>query len=234
VGGLQRPPPGGPVRPARVPGSESEAVAFSNRADLLAVLDHLGIERAAVVGTSRGGTISIDFALEYPARVWAVVPIGGGISGKPDVEDPPELTAYQEMERLENSGDFGPLVELEARFWLDGPAQPEGRVASSLRERFMALDAAEYAQQQGRPEPAPQPLDPPAFGRLEEIAVPVLVVVGEYDTSESLANAEEMARRIPGARKVVVASAAHMLHMERPDEFNRLVLDFLAQVAPDV
>ena len=48
--------------------TETDAVAFSNRADVAALLDELGVDRAHVVGLSRGGAIALDFALEYPDR----------------------------------------------------------------------------------------------------------------------------------------------------------------------
>ncbi len=73
----------------------------------------------------------------------------------------------------------------------------------------------------------PQPLEPPAAGRLREIQVPTLVVVGDLDTSGTLAMADVLERGIAGARKVVYPGAAHMLPMEQPARFNRLVLDFL-------
>jgi pimeloyl-ACP methyl ester carboxylesterase len=83
-----------------------------------------------------------------------------------------------------------------------------------------------------RPYGSGQPvvLDPPAAGRLGEIKVPTLVMVGEYDVSEAQANADALAARIPGARKVVIAGTAHVPNMERPDEFDRLVLDFLRSI----
>ena len=61
--------------------SLTEAVAFSNRADLLALMDHLKIDRAVIVGNSRGGQIALDFTLENPSRVSGVVFVAGGLSG---------------------------------------------------------------------------------------------------------------------------------------------------------
>src|SRR6266545_7537422 len=61
--------------------STTEDVSFSNRADAIAVLDALGVSRAALVGNSRGGQIAIDSALEFPDRVAALVTIGSGPGG---------------------------------------------------------------------------------------------------------------------------------------------------------
>jgi 3-oxoadipate enol-lactonase len=70
-------------------------------------------------------------------------------------------------------------------------------------------------------------LDPAAIDRLGEIAVPTLVIVGDRDVPDILANADRLVAGIAGARKVVLPDVAHLPPMERPDEFNRLVLDFL-------
>jgi pimeloyl-ACP methyl ester carboxylesterase len=70
--------------------TETDAVAFSNRADIVALLDHLSEASAHVVGLSRGGMIALDFALESPDRVRSLVVAAGGIGGyeSPDEVDP--------------------------------------------------------------------------------------------------------------------------------------------------
>ncbi len=77
-----------------------------------------------------------------------------------------------------------------------------------------------------------QPLDPPAIGRLGEIRVPTLVIVGDQDVPYIVDIAERLAAGIAAAKKTVISGAAHMVNMERPDEFNRIVLEFLAGVHP--
>jgi pimeloyl-ACP methyl ester carboxylesterase len=57
-----------------------------------------------------------------------------------------------------------------------------------------------------------------------------LVIVGDADTPNTIANAETLAAEIPGARKVVLPNVAHMVPMEAPDAFNRIVLDFLGSL----
>ena len=69
--------------------TETDAVEFSNRADIAALLDHLGEASAHIVGLSRGGMIALDFAVEYPERVRSLVVAAGGIGGyeSPDESD---------------------------------------------------------------------------------------------------------------------------------------------------
>jgi pimeloyl-ACP methyl ester carboxylesterase len=73
--------------------------------------------------------------------------------------------------------------------------------------------------------------DPPTATRLGEIGAPTLVVVGRFDGEEFRAISDRLAAEIPGARKAVL-DTAHLPALERPDEFNRLVLDFLADALP--
>jgi pimeloyl-ACP methyl ester carboxylesterase len=72
----------------------------------------------------------------------------------------------------------------------------------------------------------------PAAGRLSELPMPVLVVVGEHDIPFILAAADYMAAEIPSARKIIIQDAAHLLNMDQPQEFRRIVGAFLDDVAP--
>jgi len=74
--------------------------------------------------------------------------------------------------------------------------------------------------------------DPPAAGRLGEVAVPALVVVGEHDRPDLHAMADALAGGIPLAERVVLGGTAHLPNMERPAEFNRVLLEFLAKLGP--
>jgi 3-oxoadipate enol-lactonase len=80
------------------------------------------------------------------------------------------------------------------------------------------------------PDPGPTsapPLDPPARERLDDIAIPTLVVVGDEDVEDIKQIADVLAEGISGARKVTLPDTAHMIPLERPQEFNRILLDFL-------
>jgi pimeloyl-ACP methyl ester carboxylesterase len=213
--------------------TRTEGVEFSNRQDLYDLLTHLGVETAYVIGLSRGGQIAVDFTVEHPEMVAALIPAAAGLSGY----DQPlgdsdavqqEAALFTRMEELWEKGAHDELQELEVHAWVDGPRQPVGRAASDVRERVREMNAGAYNR--GEPEPKPQPLDPPAAGRLHEIAVPTLVLIGDLDELATQAMAEYMAQHIPGARKVVFPGAAHMVNMEQPERFNEVVLEFLDRV----
>src|SRR5439155_24562271 len=127
--------------------------------------------------------------------------------------------------RLYEAKDFTRLADLEVRMWVSGPGQSPDRVALPLRERVREMILSNYTTH--TVEGQPVVLDPPAAGRLAEIRVPTLVVLGDLDETGVLRAAEAIANGIPGARKVVIPGTAHMLSMEKPAEFIRLVLEFL-------
>ena len=71
------------------------------------------------------------------------------------------------------------------------------------------------------------PLEPPAIGRLAEIRVPTLAIVGDEDVAPILEIADMIAAQVPGARKAVIPDAGHHPNMEHPALFNQIVLEFL-------
>jgi len=203
-------------------------VPFSNRDDIGAVLDHLGVERTALLGNSRGGVISVDFTLEHPERVSALIPVAAGISGWESAPTPQEKAIWEEYEERYEAKDWDWIIESETAVWADGPGQARDRLPAEIRQQVHDWITESY-EQHGTEEPQPRPLEPPADGRLGEIAVPTLVMIGDLDTSDTQAASRRLAAEIPGARLEVFPGVAHMVNLEEPERFERLVLDFLAE-----
>ncbi|MDX1523817.1 MAG: alpha/beta hydrolase, partial [Anaerolineae bacterium] len=109
-----------------------------------------------------------------------------------------------------------------------GPNRTPDQVDPLVRRRAMAImiDLFKLPDDEG----TPRPLDPPAAGRLAEIVVPTLVVVGDNDVEPIISLADVLTDQISGAKKVVMAGVAHYPNMERTAEFNQIILDFLASV----
>ncbi len=206
----------------------TEDVPYSNAEDLRGVLDHVGVDKTHLLGTSRGGSIAMDFTLQNPDRVKSLILVAAGLNGY-EVEDDPRLVAvWPEMERLEAEHQWDALVELETQIWTDGPGQPPGRVDPEIRRQMIEWNLENYraeqvANQVQRPEVA-------AALRLNEIKVPTLLVWGTLDEAPVGKSNEKMAVDITGARTHVFEGVAHMVSLERPAEFNALLLDFLDRV----
>lgn len=208
--------------------SKMVAGPYSHRADLHALLRALGVDSAALIGVSLGGQTAIDFALEHPGKTAALIPVCSGLSGQGD-EDAGELPPLiQEIIRADQAGDQERVNELEVQLWLDGLHREPGSVRAEVREKVLQMNriALQTPPDLGQP----QPLDPPAAGRLGEIQVPTLVIYGELDLPEINATAQLLGRAIPGAQVARIDGTAHLPNMEEPEQFNELVLGFLAQL----
>lgn len=206
--------------------TETGAVEFSNRADIAALLDHLGEASAHVVGFSRAGSIAIDFAIEYPDRVRSLVIGAGGIGGYQSPQAAPVET-FDVAEKLWEAKDWPALAEWEAAYWADGPGQPRDRVPD-VRRKVYEWELRNYRAE--KEEGKPIVLDPPAAGRLDELTVPVLALLGTLDDPGTQGAMRHLAQVVPGARLEVLEGVAHIINLEQPERFNRVLREFLAEV----
>lgn len=195
------------------PGAEWSPVA-----DLVGLLDALGIDRAALVGLSLGGGLALDVALAHPERVWAVAHVAGGVTGLGvDPYTPEQEAAYDAaIER----GDLDAAMEIDFVIWAPLGAD------ETLRELWRATPDA-----RGLPDGA-QPLPrPAAHERLGEVSAPTLVVVATHDPPELRERGELVARRVPRARLVEVDSD-HYLTLRKHAQVTRILDDFLCSTVP--
>jgi 3-oxoadipate enol-lactonase len=178
---------------------------YSQLLDLVAILDHFGIERAHFSGCSGGGGTVVDFALAEPARLRSMVLLAPGISGY-DWPEEPELDA--EWDALVAAGDEDGLVEFTIRIW--GASGPDPFVSDLARSAARAFSSYRF-----------QRSDPPAFDRLEQIAAPSVIMVGDRDQAAIIESNEQAAARIPGCALIRMPGVDHYPTIRNPD----LVLD---------
>jgi len=207
--------------------------SWSQHTDLLALLDELLISRAHVVGASMGAGIAVEAALARPATVDSLVLVapGGALFGDSPAELRPVWAA--EVDALDR-GDIDGAVEVNLRAWVDGPDRTPDAVDPAVRGFVGTMQREAFELPEWDQEAAPEhELSPPAAARLTELACPILVVVGDADQPSIRAVAERIAADATQARLVIWPGVAHMLTLERPDEFASLVLDFVADVEAD-
>ena len=203
--------------------SELPPTPWNPREDVLQLMDSLGLKPAHLIGCSMGGSVALDFALDHPERVSKLVLVDAGVSGRQS--DPKYDHLFDEVTAADKSGDFKALNEAEMDLWLDGPYRPHGYVAQPLRDLFLDMNGKNMgADWEKAP---PQDLEPPAAERLGEITAPTLVIVGDKDLAPVLETADLLVSSIKGARRAMIHDAAHLPNLEHPEEFNRVVLDFL-------
>jgi pimeloyl-ACP methyl ester carboxylesterase len=208
--------------------ADVEATTFSNRADMVAVMDAAGLDRAVLVGCSRAGAIIVDTALEFPDRVSGLAWVCGGLEGVVFEGTPDEQAAFAREEALAEAKDWPALADLMVEIWIDGLGQPSGRAPAEVRDlvRRMCLETDVGEKPYGDP----IALEPPAVGRLAEIRVPLLAIVGELDPSSTAAMADVLVGGVPRARRIDLPGVAHLPSLERPDWFTETLLGFLAEV----
>ena len=197
---------------------------FAEYEDPAALVHFLGMEQAYVVAVSFGGKIAIDFTLAHPDMVTSLVLAAPLVIGYPESAEVQQFN--EEEERLLEQGDLDAAAELNVRTWVVGPRRTPEQINAGVRERVREMQYHAFTV------PVPDgageiPLERPAIERLAEIRVPPLLIIGEYDLEEKHALVDLLATEIPRAQRVTGANAAHMVNVEQPDEFNRLVLDFL-------
>jgi pimeloyl-ACP methyl ester carboxylesterase len=193
---------------------------FSFGADVIGLLDHLGIDDVRVVAHSMGGRSALPLALRSTERMRAVV-FGGTNGGVSD-----DAVARGQQEAAEARGGRGlGAFSVAGGFREENPA-----MYFLLREisRMNPPRAADFLRQQ-----SPDPLTRPRGNVVERLIatkLPVLFIVGEHDQITPPSLIEQCHRLIPGSRYHMVQGSGHSAYFERPDEYNRVVLDFLKSV----
>lgn len=198
---------------------------FAYHDDVVAVMDAAGLSTATLVGCSFGANVAIEACLVHSDRVRGLVVVApglGAMGGDPDVQK-----FGEEEEALLEKGNLDAATELNLRMWVDGPFRKPGQVPREVRElvRVMQMDAFRMPMPEGV---SRLRLDPPADARLGEIHVPTLAIVGALDLPMMLRIAGRIESSVPGARRVVIPDAAHMVTLERPAEFHPILREFLA------
>jgi len=122
------------------------------------------------------------------------------------------------------SGDFDAVVESFQREWTDGPSRAPEDLDPKIRERVRAMARATVdSVMEGRS------LQPPAIERLDELDLPMLIVVGELDMPGIHEIADLLVEANPQAELVTIPGVAHMVNLEAPGEFDRLLMEFLGR-----
>jgi 3-oxoadipate enol-lactonase len=210
--------------------SPFEPGRFSNARDLIAVLEEHGFERVSLVGVSLGGRVAMEVAVARLELVRALVLVAPGLPGHEWSEE--IVAGWDDEEAALEAGDLDAAVEVCLRTWVDGPRRSPEDVDRGVRARVAKMQRRAFELQLPFEETAEEELLVPDLAqRLGEIRVPTLIVVGEEDTPDMHAIADRLAREIPGARRATIANTAHVPSLERPREFDELVLPFLEEAA---
>lgn len=214
--------------------SDSALGPISRRQELYDLLQKLGIKHANLLGCSMGGQMVIDFTLEHPEMVSSLI-IVNGIPGGFQMQGEPPSQILEMLQAIEK-GDLKRVSELQIHLWVDGIYRNQQQVDPHVRQKAtemnrIAVENETWSKADSQPL---NPLNPPTVERLSEIGVPTLVLVGSLDHPEVLRAADLLVNKIKGAKKVVLSDTAHVPNMEKPTEFNQIILDFLGSMRRDL
>ena len=166
--------------------------------DYIALLDHLGVDKVALVGWSDGAVIGLDLAIRHPERLSRLFAYGANYTPegiKASAADDPMFKAGT----ARAAADYARLSPTPAEF---------DALLAQLSD--MWATQPNYTQDQ-----------------LRGITVPTVIFIGDHDEAVEPAHAAEMAKLIPGAKLVIMKEASHFAMWQKPDEFNATVLNFL-------
>lgn len=183
--------------------------------------ESLGVEAAHLVGLSMGGGIALQFALDFPERVISLTLVDSALPGFTYGQQAAgRIEALVEAVRTE-----GPRAALENVYlqhpFFDGIRRDPERF-EFVRKIVLSFQAPDM-REGGRP----ADYRPDLAVRLPEVVAPTLVVVGEHDIGDFRLIAEVLAENLPRARLIVMPDCWHLPPVEKPDEFNEMLISFL-------
>jgi pimeloyl-ACP methyl ester carboxylesterase len=214
--------------PSEVPEDPARYSQARATADIKAVLDHLGIERAHIVGLSMGGFATLHFGLTHPGMARTLVVAGCGYGAEHDRRDQFRAEAEACAKSLARDG----MAAFAAGYSL-GPTRVQFQNKDPRGHREFADMLAEHSArgsaltQLGVQRERPSLYD--LADRLAALTVPTLIVTGDED-EPCLIPGVFMKRKIPGAGLVVLPNTGHTLNLEEPAAFNRLLAEFFDSV----
>ena len=199
-----------------------EAQPYAHYQDLAALLRYLKVGPAHIMGVSMGSYIATDFVLMHPEMSRSLVVVGPWVSGykstSPEIQS--MFDAFGAVAKAFASGKDAALAAWDSSaFWR--ATMPD----ATARAKFDAIARGYSFWHYAHNDPETV-IEPRTVTQLSKISVPTLVLTADHDAMREVADL--LAKSIPNAREVVMRDAGHMMQMQKPKQFNRIVLEFLS------
>lgn len=205
--------------------SVPEGDPYSHHDDLKALLDYLGVSKGHIVGLSMGSGIAVDFVLAHPEMSRSLISVGPWVFGYNSPAAEEILQPMRELSSVVRERGVKAAADYlwEARAFKETVRDPA--VLDALKE--ISYD---YSFWHFTNEDPGRILDPAAVQQIDRISVPTLIITAEYDLEACREVADLLEQKVAGAKKIDIPATGHLMNMEKPGEFNRVLLDFLQTI----
>jgi pimeloyl-ACP methyl ester carboxylesterase len=200
-----------------------EGVPYSHHEDLKELMNHLGLSKAHIVGHSWGSGVAVDFVLAYTEMAYSLIPVGPWVFGYVSPTAEPLSSMFQEVGALIEKNEFKAAMDV----WIDHVFEGALDFKGTKRIREIGYD---YSFWPFMHEDPVRYLEPSALNRLSDILHPTLIITSEFDVANCKEVAYLMDEKIPNSTLVEIQDAAHMMNVDKPAEFNKLILDFISSL----
>jgi pimeloyl-ACP methyl ester carboxylesterase len=193
---------------------------YSNLEDLNTLFTQLKIDRACLIGASSGGRLAIDFTLMYPQKASSMILVGAVVGGF-------SFTKHFNTRGGHLPSDLKDNQKESLYYASDDPYEiyhenkaAKNKIIELVKNNPIRIYGSQIIASQKTP----------AYKRLNEINIPVLILCGEFDIPDVHAHAGAINAGISNSRRIVIPKAGHLIPMEQPDLFNETVASFLKQI----
>ncbi|MHA1984154.1 MAG: alpha/beta fold hydrolase [Candidatus Hodarchaeales archaeon] len=199
--------------------------SFNHSHDLYELLNYLNIQKTHLVGCSKGGGTAMDFTLEHPDMVYSLTMVSSGPNGYKYPFESDKIPGWDECVTAFNNGDLEKTAELEAQMWVVGRYRKRNEVDQKIFDMIKDADLIAL-KNEVTVKMEEKLIDPPAPEHLKDIKNPTLFVYGELD-DPNLVKANKLLINEMRAKCYEIKGVAHFPNIEKPNEFNSLLHEFL-------
>jgi len=184
-------------------------------------------QKVSIIGLSWGGVLATDYALNYPNKVDKLILVSSGINGWDWFANSGTKKRYEVLREAYIKNDSAKVAELNYQYWIVGPNRKESTLDSAWVKKMKNVMATNVKNHWGEQSSA---LDnTSSINRLQQIQTPTLIVLGEKDSEDIGMIAKIYHSGIKNSKLVTIPDAGHSMNIEKPKEFNQLIIDFLNQ-----
>ncbi|MHA2225862.1 MAG: alpha/beta fold hydrolase [Candidatus Hodarchaeales archaeon] len=205
--------------------SQTDSVSFCSVEDLRTIFNEFKLQKAIIIGCSKGGEVALGFTLEYPELVERLVLVGSGVVGY----EPSDKDYWKKVLDAIQRKDVHDIVQLTIDMWVVGPTRKSTSVKPEVLELAKEMLSTSYER------PLFSLLSKEwfhdrtknLFQHLTEIKAPTLILIGEHDNLDLLEIANRLHEGITNSKKILIQNTAHLPSMEEPHLFNQILQEFI-------